>query len=102
MRFSGGGRVIPLLLAAGHTVFAAQLPLTTHLADDVTAILGVVGQLQRPTVLVGHSYGGAVITNAGATNPNVVGLVYASAFAPDMGRYLANFKAGRGRPISTR
>jgi len=59
-------RVIPLLLAAGHTVFAPQLPLTTNLQDDVTATLGVLQQLQGPTVLVGHSYGGAVITNAGA------------------------------------
>ena len=93
---SSYSRVIPLLLAAGHTVFAAQLPLTTHLADDVTATLGVLGQLQGPTVLVGHSYGGAVITNAGAGQPNVIGLVYASAFAPDLGEVLGQFKLGPG------
>lgn len=85
-----------MLLAAGHTVFAAQLPLTSHLADDVTATLGVLGQLQGPTVLVGHSYGGAVITNAAAGQPNVTGLVYASAFAPDLGEVLGQFRLGPG------
>ena len=93
---SSYSRVIPLLLAAGHTVFAAQLPLTISLADDVNATLGVLGQLQGPTVLVGHSYGGAVITNAGANNPNVVGLVYASAFAPDLNEVLGQFTPGPG------
>ena len=93
---SSYNRVIPLLLAAGHTVFAVQLPLTTHLADDVTATLGVLGQLQGPTVLVGHSYGGAVITNAGAGQSNVISLVYASAFAPDQGEVLGQFKGGPG------
>jgi pimeloyl-ACP methyl ester carboxylesterase len=93
---SSYSRVIPLVLAAGHTVFAVQLPLTTHLADDVTATLGVLGQLQGPTVLVGHSYGGAVITNAGAQNPNVISLVYASAFAPDQGEVLGQFPGGPG------
>jgi pimeloyl-ACP methyl ester carboxylesterase len=93
---SSYSRVIPLLLAAGHTVFAVQLPLTTHLQDDVTATLGVLGQMQGPTVLVGHSYGGAVITNAGAGQSNVIGLVYASAFAPDLGEVLGQFKPGPG------
>jgi len=93
---SSYSRVIPLLLAAGHTVFAPQLPLTTHMVDDVTAMLGVLQQLQGPTVLVGHSYGGAVITNAGAGQPNVIGLVYASAFAPDLGEVLGQFPLGPG------
>jgi pimeloyl-ACP methyl ester carboxylesterase len=93
---SSYSRVIPLLLAAGHTVFAPQLPLTTHMVDDVTATLGVLQQLQGPTVLVGHSYGGAVITNAGAGQPNVIGLVYASAFAPDLGEVLGQFPLGPG------
>jgi pimeloyl-ACP methyl ester carboxylesterase len=93
---SSYSRVIPLLLAAGYTVFAVQLPLTTHLADDVTATLGVLGQLNGPTVLVGHSYGGAVITNAGAGQSNVSSLVYASAFAPDQGEVLGQFKGGPG------
>ena len=93
---SSYSKIIPLLCAAGHTVFAAQLPLTGHLADDVTATLGVIGQLQGPTVLVGHSYGGTVITNAGANQPNVIGLVYASAFAPDQGEVLSQFQLGPG------
>jgi len=93
---SSYSRVIPLLLDAGHTVFAPQLPLTTHMVDDVTATLGVLQQLQGPTVLVGHSYGGAVITNAGAGQPNVIGLVYASAFAPDLGEVLGQFPPGPG------
>jgi pimeloyl-ACP methyl ester carboxylesterase len=93
---SSYSRVIPLLLAAGHTVFAPQLPLTTNLADDVTTTLGVLQQLQGPTVLVGHSYGGAVITNAGAGQPNVIGLVYASAIAPDLGEKLGQFQLGPG------
>jgi pimeloyl-ACP methyl ester carboxylesterase len=93
---SSYSRVIPLLLAAGHTVFAVQLSLTTSLADDVTATLGVLGQVQGPTVLVGHSYGGAVITNAGAQSSNVTALVYASAFAPDQGETLGQFPPGPG------
>ncbi len=93
---SSYSRVIPLLQAAGHTVFAPQLPLTTSLQDDVNATLGVLGQLQGPTVLVGHSYGGAVITNAGVGQANVIGLVYASAFAPDQGETLGQFPAGSG------
>src|SRR6266849_1208737 len=88
--------VIPLLLREGYKVWAPQLPLTTHLADDVNATLGVISQLKGPTVLVGHSYGGAVITNAGAGLPNVVGLVYCSAFAPDLGEVLGQFPPGPG------
>ena len=93
---SSYSRVIPLLRAAGHTVFAAQLPLTTTLADDVNATLGVLQQVQGPIVLVGHSYGGAVITNAGAGHPNIIGLVYASAFAPDLGEKIGQFPSGPG------
>lgn len=93
---SSYSRVIPLLLNEGYTVWAVQLPLTTHLADDVTAALGVIQQVTGPTVLVGHSYGGAVITNAGAGLSNVVGLVYCSAFAPDVGEVLGQFPPGPG------
>jgi pimeloyl-ACP methyl ester carboxylesterase len=93
---SSYSRVIPLLLDEGYTVWATQLPLTTHLADDVTAALGVIQQLHGPTVLVGHSYGGTVITNAGAGLSNVVGLVYCSAFAPDLGEVLGQFPPGPG------
>jgi pimeloyl-ACP methyl ester carboxylesterase len=93
---SSYSRVIPLLLDEGYTVYAPQLPLTTHLADDVTAALGVVQQIKGPTVLVGHSYGGAVITNAGAGLSNVIGLVYCSAFAPDVGEVLGQYPPAPG------
>jgi pimeloyl-ACP methyl ester carboxylesterase len=88
--------VIPLLLDAGYTVWAPQLPETTHLADDVTAALGVIQQAVGPTVLVGHSYGGAVITNAGAELSNVIGLVFCDAFAPDVGEELGQFPPAPG------
>jgi pimeloyl-ACP methyl ester carboxylesterase len=57
---------------------------TTSLADDVAATRLAIARVQGPVVLVGHSYGGAVITEAG-TDPKVAGLVYITAFAPDKG-----------------
>ena len=60
---------------AGHRVIAAQLPLYS-LKDDIDTVKGAVERVGGPTVLVGHSYGGEVITNAGYNNPNVTGLVY--------------------------
>jgi pimeloyl-ACP methyl ester carboxylesterase len=89
-------RVIPLLLAAGHTVYAPQLPLTSGLQEDVTAVLGQLQEVQGPTVLVGHSYGGAVITQIGTMLPNVIGLVYASAIAPELEEPLGKFAQGPG------
>ncbi len=62
---------------------AVELPLTS-LADDAARTRKMVAQQQGPVLLVGHSYGGAVITEAGDL-PNVVGLVYIAAFAPDAG-----------------
>ncbi len=62
---------------------AVELPLTS-LADDAERTRKMVAQEQGPVLLVGHSYGGAVITEAGDL-PNVVGLVYIAAFAPDAG-----------------
>lgn len=93
---SSYSRIIPLLLAAGHTVWAPQLPLTAHLQDDVNATLAIIEHIQGPTVLVGHSYGGAVITNAGAGQAQVTGLVYASAFAPDQGEVLGQYPQAPG------
>jgi pimeloyl-ACP methyl ester carboxylesterase len=75
--------VIPLLQAHGHRVVAAQLPLTS-LADDVAVARRVLADQDGPTVLVGHSYGGSVITVAGDA-PHVVALVYVCAYAPDVG-----------------
>lgn len=62
---------------------AVELPLTS-LADDVERTRKMIAQVDGPVLLVGHSYGGAVITEAG-NQPNVVGLVFIAAFAPDVG-----------------
>jgi pimeloyl-ACP methyl ester carboxylesterase len=81
---SGWHRVIPLLEQDGYTVTAVQNPLTS-LADDVAATRRVVDSQPGTVVLVGHSYGGAVITAAAAGSPRVEALVYVAAFAPDAG-----------------
>lgn len=75
-------KVIPILQDAGHRVIAAQLSLRS-LGDDIATVKRAIEQLGKPTILVGHSYGGIVITNAGYNNPNVTGLVYIAALAPD-------------------
>ena len=79
---SSWSKVIPLLQEKGYNVTAVQIPLTS-LADDAAVTRRVLAMQNGPTILVGHSYGGAVITEAGANASNVVGLVYISAFAPD-------------------
>ena len=63
-------KVIPILKDSGHRVIAVQLPLHS-LGDDVATVERAIGQLGGPTILVGHSYGGEVITNAGYNNSNV-------------------------------
>ena len=74
--------VIPLLEKDGYTVVAVQNPLTS-LAADIATTKRLIDAQTGPMVVVGHSYGGAVITGAAAGNPNVKALVYISAFAPD-------------------
>lgn len=81
---SGWGEVIPLLERDGYDVIAVQNPLTSY-ADDVATTRRVIDAQQNPVVLVGHSYGGAVITGAAAGATNVKALVYVAAFAPDAG-----------------
>ena len=77
-------RVIVELLNRGYEkIRAVELPLTS-LAEDVERTRKLVAQQAGPVLLVGHSYGGAVITQAGHA-PNVAGLVYIAAFAPDQG-----------------
>ena len=83
---SGWRDVADILGKDGYTVSVVQEPLTS-LADDVAATKRVLDLQQGPTLLVGHSYGGVVITEAGNA-PNVVGLVYIAAFAPDEGEKL--------------
>jgi pimeloyl-ACP methyl ester carboxylesterase len=79
---SAWGRVIAGLQSEHYNVIAAQLPLSS-LANDVQATRRVVEAQTGPVVLVGHSWGGAVITDAAAGNPRVKALVYVAAFAPD-------------------
>jgi pimeloyl-ACP methyl ester carboxylesterase len=83
-------KLIPILQNAGHRVIAVQLPLHS-VADDVATVKRAVDLVGGPTILVGHSYGGFVITNAGYNNHNVTGLVYVAAFAPDEGESLLSF-----------
>src|SRR5579862_8529118 len=80
---SGWRRVADLLTKDGYAVTVVQEPLTS-LADDVAATKRVLELQPGATLLVGHSYGGVVITEAGNA-PNVVGLVYIAAFIPDQG-----------------
>jgi pimeloyl-ACP methyl ester carboxylesterase len=74
-------KLIPTLQAAGHEVMAAQYGLDS-LASDVAAVRNTLRRVSAPVLLVGHSYGGTVITAAG-TDPRVAGLVYIAALAPD-------------------
>jgi pimeloyl-ACP methyl ester carboxylesterase len=80
---SGWEGVYKILTKDGYTVSVVQNP-TISLADDVAATKRIVAVQKGPVVLVGHSYGGAVITEAG-NDPKVAGLVYITAFAPDKG-----------------
>ena len=76
-------KVIPLLEAKGLHVVAVQIPLTSF-ADDIAATQRAIALEDGPVLLVGHSYSGAVITEAG-NDPKVAGLVFVSAVAPDKG-----------------
>jgi pimeloyl-ACP methyl ester carboxylesterase len=87
---SSWSKVIPILENAGHRVIAVQLPANS-LADDVETVKRAINLVGGPTILVGHSYGGFVITNAGYDNQNVTGLVYVSAFGPDEGESTGDF-----------
>ncbi|AJJ63173.1 alpha/beta fold hydrolase [Yersinia aldovae] len=89
--------IIPDLHAQGHRVIAIQNPLTS-LAYDVERAIKITAALYGPTLLVGHSYGGMVITQVGHLQ-NVVGMVYLSAFAPDAGESLSSTFALRKPPI---
>ena len=74
-------KLIPTLQAEGHEVMAAQHGLDA-LASDVAAVKSCLARVSNPAILVGHSYGGTLITHAG-TDPRVAGLVYIAALAPD-------------------
>src|SRR5437870_7200713 len=83
---SSWSKVIPLLQARGLHVVAVQNP---SLADDVAATKRAITLQDGPVLLVGHCYGGVVITEAG-TDPKVVGLVYVAALAPSEGESVAS------------
>jgi pimeloyl-ACP methyl ester carboxylesterase len=88
---SGWEGVYDILTRDGYKVTVVQNP-TTSLADDVAATRRAIAVQDGPTILVGHSYGGVVITEAGA-DPKVKGLVYVAAFAPDTGESVASLIA---------
>jgi len=79
--------VIERLQRDGYTVRAVQLPLQS-LAGDAAVVRGEIERIGRPVVVAGHSYGGAVIGEAASGASNVIGLVYAAAFALDQGETL--------------
>jgi pimeloyl-ACP methyl ester carboxylesterase len=89
---SGWQGVYDLLRADGFKVSVVQNP-TVSLEDDVAVTRRVLDQQDGPSILVGHSYGGAVISEAG-THENVDGLVYITAFAPDQGESVNSLIAG--------
>src|ERR1051326_1840475 len=80
---SSWSKVIPLLLAKGYRVTSVGTPLTSF-AEDVAATKRAIGIQEGPVLLIGHSYGGVVITEAG-NDQKAVGLISVAAFAPDKG-----------------
>jgi pimeloyl-ACP methyl ester carboxylesterase len=98
---SSWNKVTALLQELGLRVRAAQIPLTS-LGQDVAALKRLLRQVDGPVLLVGHSYAGAVITAAGADNPQVQALVYIAAIVPDEGETVgALFQRSEPQP-STR
>jgi pimeloyl-ACP methyl ester carboxylesterase len=89
---SGWSKVIPILQAAGHNVVAVQNQMLSLKADSENT-RGMIDTMRGPTVVVGHSYGGAVITSAAYGARNITGLVYIAAFAPDEGESLGGISA---------
>src|SRR5262245_56527200 len=85
---SGWEDVYKVLKKDGYEVSIVQNP-TTSLADDVAVTKRVIASASGPVILVGHSYGGVVVTEAG-NDPKVAGLVYIAAFAPDSGESVAS------------
>jgi len=96
---SGWEGLYKILKKDGYTVAVVQNP-TVSLGDDVAATKRIIANQNGPVILVGHSYGGAVITEAG-TDPKVVGLVYVAAFAPDKGESVSSLIANPppGAPV---
>src|SRR5258708_34637952 len=93
---SSWSKGVPLLKAKGRRVTTAGNPLTSF-ADDVAAAKRAIAAQDGPTVLVGHSNGGVVITEA-RTEPKVVSLVYVAAFAPDAGQSIGEISQAFAKP----
>lgn len=88
----GGNGVIERLQQQGHSVIAPPNPLR-GVRSDSAYIASILNQIDGPILLVAHSYGGAVISNAGAKASNVVGLVYVAALIPDEGERLTEVQS---------
>lgn len=93
---SSWDRVVPILEGRGHRVIAVHAPLSS-LEADVAATRRAIEVAPGPVLLVGHSYGGFVITEAG-TSDKVTGLVYVAAFAPDNGESINDLFKGKPAP----
>ena len=96
---SGWEGVYKILTKDGYTVSIVQNP-TLSLADDVAVTKRTIASTNGPVILVGHSYGGVVVSEAG-TDPKVAGLVYVAAFAPDAGESVSSLIANPapGAPV---
>ncbi|QLQ36567.1 alpha/beta fold hydrolase [Micromonospora robiginosa] len=92
--------VVARLMAAGVTVKAVPNPLR-GVSEDAAYVASALQQTQGPVLAVGHSYGGAVITNAASRADNVVGLVYVAAFAPDEGESLMDIEGNSKDSVLT-
>ncbi len=90
-------KVIPLLQAEDLNVVSVSIPLTSF-EDDVASTKRAIAAQDGPVILVGHSYGGVVITEVG-NDPKVVGLVYVAAFAPDVDQSIADISKGFPKPL---
>jgi pimeloyl-ACP methyl ester carboxylesterase len=89
---SSWSKVIPLLQGQGYNVLAVQNP-NTSLEDDIATTSQAFASLSGPTILVGHSYGGVVISNVGGGASNLLGLVYIAAYAPKEGESVQSINA---------
>jgi pimeloyl-ACP methyl ester carboxylesterase len=88
---SSWSKVIPMLYNKGYNVIAVQNPLTSF-ADDVAATKRAIAQMDGPVLLIGHSYGGMVISEAGK-DPKVAGLLYVAALVPEDGQNVNDVNA---------
>ena len=94
---SSWSAVIESLQADGYTVTAPQFPMAA-LADDVVRLRQVLARQDGPTIVVGHSYGGQIMTALGTDAPNVVGLVYIAAFGLELRAQRRRDARGRRLP----